>query len=1311
MKRTNFLKKLSGFLCFMVLTAQLAFAQGTISGTITDETGEPLIGANVLIQNTTDGNISDFDGNYSVTTSSSFPLTMVVSFTGYSTQEITVNAPTNGLDVSMSEGLLLGEDIIISASRRREKVQDAPASVSVLTARKLEATPNDNAARAIINEPGVYVQQQGAGRVNIQLRGDGGIFGSASFPILDNRSLSGPGLGTFDNLNSPLNNIDIERIEVVRGPASALYGPGVTSGVVHFISKKPIDNPGTTVELIGGELSTFGASLRHATKVSDKFGFKVNAVVKRGNEFVYDPTREGEDGEIDAAQIALVQNTVRRPVITNDIVDLTQQGTILLDESDLDPDGTGNPIQDDWRQFVLNGTLEFRPQDDLSLIFSGGTNSASAVFYNTQGVGLSQAVEGWAQAQVQKGGFFAQSFWLTNSGGSDENPTFLYNTGNSSGIERTQFEAQVQQNFDIPSFLNSNWTAGIDYRLSVADTNNEVYGRQEDDDDFAIIGGYVQTKLALGDKLDLVVAGRADRFNFLDETAFSPRAVLVYKPSPKHTIRGGFNRAVGAPSQLQVNIDFPVTTFNVPGVGPVGSAWLLGNDGTQTFGDNPEIVWNTALQGLGLPNLPVGTPGLPNAIPYGLATAGLLPDLLPALVAGLTAQGVPADLAATTANNLAAYLANPANAPGGFTGSFEGFNLFNGDDLGLIDAPSAALRTEDTWEIGYKGLIGDRLGVSLDVYNRTIDGATLFTAISPTYRLDGLNIAGDLLNNLDVAGIQSFLANELAALGPDAAAALAAGLTPSVVGGYQAAAAGAEAALLPALQGFAANGILAWTPTQELPQGIGPLLAAGYRTFEAFTYTGVDLGLNYFIRDDLSVFGNYSWTSDNEFDVQIQGVDGTERTTISQPLNRFRLGGNLTPEYGWRANVAYQYDQSFEAALGQFSGPTDVKSLVDAGVGYKWDNGLTLAVTAQNLFDNEYRTFPQFPLIGRRVLGTLTYTFGDGGAPDADGDGVPDRKDACPNIYGLDAFNGCPDSDGDGIIDSQDNCPTNAGTAANGGCPDSDGDGVLDRDDRCPNDAGTLNGCPDSDGDGVADRNDDCPNAAGTLNGCPDSDGDGIADRNDSCPNEAGTLRGCPDSDGDGVADKDDDCPTVAGDAANGCASDSDGDGVNDDVDACPNVAGDVNGCPDSDGDGVVDKDDKCPNLGGIVGPDGCARAVPAAATEVFTRALRDIKFNSGSGVITRESYNILDEVVGIMNQYPNLNVSIAGHTDSQGNDDRNLELSSTRAQAVQTYLMQKGISASRLRAVGYGETTPVADNATSAGRAQNRRVELRGSY
>lgn len=156
-------------------------------------------------------------------------------------------------------------------------------------------------------------------RINIQLRGDGGLFGSASFPILDYRSLSGPGLGTFDALNSPLNNLDIDRIEVVRGPGSALYGPGVTSGVVHFITKSPIDKPGTAIELLGGELNTFGITARHATKVSDKFGFKVNAVLKRGDEFSLDPNDPD-----DAAQIALFQKTVSAPAITDGIVDATQ---------------------------------------------------------------------------------------------------------------------------------------------------------------------------------------------------------------------------------------------------------------------------------------------------------------------------------------------------------------------------------------------------------------------------------------------------------------------------------------------------------------------------------------------------------------------------------------------------------------------------------------------------------------------------------------------------------------------------------------------------------------------------------------------------------------------------------------------------------------------------------------------------------------------------------------------------------------------------------------------------------------------------
>ena len=295
---------------FLVLATLGLQAQTTVSGKIMDgEYNQPLIGANVLIIGTTSGTSTDLDGNFTLTSSQPLPWSLEVSYTGFEDQTIRVGSPTSNLVINMASSAILTDEVVISASRRREKIQEAPASISVISARKLESSPNDNPTRNLINTPGVHVQQQSAGRINIQLRGDGGLFGSATFPILDYRSLAGPGLGTFDALNSPLNNLDISRIEVVRGPGSALYGPGVTSGVVHFISKSAIDEPCTSIELIGGELNTVGGSFRHATKVSDKFGFKINGVFKRGDEFTLDPN----DPE-DRIQIDQFQTTVSRPV-------------------------------------------------------------------------------------------------------------------------------------------------------------------------------------------------------------------------------------------------------------------------------------------------------------------------------------------------------------------------------------------------------------------------------------------------------------------------------------------------------------------------------------------------------------------------------------------------------------------------------------------------------------------------------------------------------------------------------------------------------------------------------------------------------------------------------------------------------------------------------------------------------------------------------------------------------------------------------------------------------------------------------------
>jgi len=229
-----------------------------------------------------------------------------------------------------------------------------------------------------------------------------------------------------------------------------------------------------------------------------------------------------------------------------------------------------------------------------------------------------------------------------------------------------------------------------------------------------------------------------------------------------------------------------------------------------------------------------------------------------------------------------------------------------------------------------------------------------------------------------------------------------------------------------------------------------------------------------------------------------------------------------------------------------------------------------------------------------------------------------------------------------------------------------------------------------------------------------DRDNDGIADADDKCPDVPGlaSLQGCPDKDGDGIADADDKCPDVAGIAKyQGCPiPDTDGDGINDEEDKCPAVKGVARyqGCPipDTDGDGINDEEDKCPTKPGVPENAGC----PVIAKEVIEKinfAAKNVFFNSGSFKLMPKSYKSLNEVVNILKADESLFLDIDGHTDAQGADDKNQVLSENRAKAVKDYLVSKGVADSRLTSTGYGETKPVADNATAAGRAKNRRTEM----
>ncbi len=265
---------------------------------------------------------------------------------------------------------------------------------------------------------------------------------------------------------------------------------------------------------------------------------------------------------------------------------------------------------------------------------------------------------------------------------------------------------------------------------------------------------------------------------------------------------------------------------------------------------------------------------------------------------------------------------------------------------------------------------------------------------------------------------------------------------------------------------------------------------------------------------------------------------------------------------------------------------------------------------------------------------------------------------------------------------------------------DSDGDGIIDKNDKCPNQIGTskYDGCPipDTDGDGINDEEDKCPNERGTAkyNGCPipDSDKDGINDEEDKCPNQPGTAKyqGCPvpDTDGDGINDEQDKCPSQAGPASNG-------------------------GCPitDRDNDGVPDDKDKCPDVPGIAANNGCPEVpeVPAEVSKALSASAQKVSFTSNSAKLSTTSNASLNQIAKVLQQYPDLKVKIEGHAD---NMEKNADdISEQRAAAVKNYLVSKGISGDRIKVEGFGSTMPVGDNATTAGRTKNRRVDLKVNY
>jgi len=286
-KNLSNLKRL--FLIIAICTINVSFstAQTVISGMISDaKTKEPLVGISVQIKGKVIGTVTDVKGKFEFSTSTPLPFQLVISSVGYKTQEYTVGSENAAVNISLEDQDILGQEVVVSASRVEQSVMKSPVTVEKMDLRAIRETASPNFYDAIANMKGVDMTTQGLLFKSINMRGFGATGNPRTVQMIDGMDNSAPGL------NFPVDNIvgmpelDVESVEILPGAASALYGPNAINGLVLMNSKSPFLYQGLSSTIKSGIMNEtnrstvstpfYDLSLRYAKAFNNKFAFKVN---------------------------------------------------------------------------------------------------------------------------------------------------------------------------------------------------------------------------------------------------------------------------------------------------------------------------------------------------------------------------------------------------------------------------------------------------------------------------------------------------------------------------------------------------------------------------------------------------------------------------------------------------------------------------------------------------------------------------------------------------------------------------------------------------------------------------------------------------------------------------------------------------------------------------------------------------------------------------------------------------------------------------------------------------------------------------
>ena len=1010
------------FALVAVLSVAAVSAQAaTLNVTVTDaQTGAKLNGVSINVMSQAGASaegVSDASGMLEIADLSADVYTITASAPGYADKTMAnvelVADGTTSVEIALSSEIIELDQVSVTASRRREKVLEAPASVAVVSASQIRDRVAPSVTEHLKSVRGVDVVNTGLGSSHVVVRGFNNVFSGSLLSLVDNRIARVPSLRVNAYSLIPTASEDIEQIEVVSGPGAALYGPNSANGVMHILTRSPFTSQGTTISIGGGERSMLMGSLRHAGVINETLGYKLSASGFRGND--WEEGRSAED---------------------------------LAGEPEFDTYRAGGEFR-----------LDYRPNDDLTTILASGFTQFTGI--ELTGLGAGQAKNwtyGYLQGRFIYKDLFAQAFWNR----SDAADTFLLRTGDDIIDNSDLYVGQIQHGYSLGE--RQRFTYGVDLLLTRPDTEGSINGRNEDSDNINEIGAYLQSETQIIQQLKFIAAARLDNHNHLSGLVFSPRAALAFQPNDEHNLRLTYNRAFSTPGTSNLFLDrlavrdaFGLGTVFQPilGYSPNTDIWAQGVGGETGFTfrrdadgrplfrspfspiaelpadthiplDDPvftNVMWSvgrgavmsgvqpvfeaavkqTLQQTFSPQALPQVIAGLPPETLQGVATQvlatlppqvlqALPPEFAPLLQPGAIAalppeqlqqivplvlqalppqvvQGLAASLAASTEEQILTGFANliPEQVDGVKmvlrTLNPETAEFTDVEDVNDVDPLKPTIT--QTYEFGYKGILMNKLAFSADVYHTRIkDFVGPLVVETPNVFLDAASLGAFLTQHLtttlsdpqNATLNQALLAFDAPAQGGNGNGSAVDELTKLFVAGTE-------------------NNGPAFIPfgTVTPEQASDPTaVMLTYRNYGDISLNGLDCSLTYYLNPSWSLGGNYSFVSKDLFETDLRDI------ALNAPKNKF--GANVqynNINLGLAAGVRMNFVASFPVNSGVYIGEVESYSTIDVNAGYDIPFGPSprLSLTVQNVLNTMYQPFIGAPDIGRLSLVRLTQTF------------------------------------------------------------------------------------------------------------------------------------------------------------------------------------------------------------------------------------------------------------------------------------------------------------------------------------------------